>query len=512
MWRFPPPSQAGSRYVPRVWDGTQGRPLLDESSSPYVQSSSSHITEAQMPVHGSLAQLASPYNNFSHYFHDKIIVKDFFDTASISKYQFLLTGNGTKSLSGIVKQSTNAVGKILYQGRFISTAVVIAQNTIITARHCVNGCRLNELTFVDTKFGELYSLGLLEDGSIIDEDYVIFRLFFIGNPSFNLHVSPLEISNDYPTNGEWLVCFGYALQFVSYLQYVTMGRYDATDQNAPLKLVTHATTQAGFSGAPYINSKGEIIGIHLKTTHEILFAGERTGLLFANLIDPLGFSNSSSSWILTQLINASHFKIQDVSLETMTGDEFFDEFSTLVERFLETEEGLKRNFLFGNTPALTSGTGIAVLKRSETQNMAEYKGIKIGEAKYKDHAHWEVKVQKVKHGAWLWVALTEKDPRPGKAGKAGIQMGHLLSVAEYWDKGDKIAGSKYRYPAKNKWTNKANRATFKKTIARPFMTDSNNYQFEWCELNELNGSGGILFNAPAGHQWVNNAKGKPELT
>lgn len=407
------------------------------------------------------------------------------------------------------------VGQLLYDDNFIATAFVIANHCIITARHAVNLCQLKGLSYQHTKNNKRYALEVLEDGSDIQQDYIIFRLISLVKPPVTPIIPPLNIERTTPLNGEHLVLLGHAPRkfHIGHQQTAVMGMASYMGGYSPLNLYTNALTKNGYSGAPYINSKHYVVGLHLKRASEATIPGERTGLLFTTLIDSCGTINAVTSEFLTLYYYATPKNKESIAYRfsaiPMCRDDMFDEFSTTVPGFLEYEEGDKRKHLFGNTPGLKSGTGIRVLQRSEQQGTAQYLGNKAGAEKYKDHANWHVQLRKTETGPLQWIALNTVDPQ--KPGKAGVQMGHILSVAEYWEQGDP-ASAKYSVAAKSRWNGKANKKTFSKDVARPFMTDSDNYQFEWCRLNEANGAAGHVFNAPAGYQWGKNHKKKWELS
>ncbi len=403
----------------------------------------------------------------------------------------------------IIAKYSNSVGmlcEVINGAAYrIATATILAKNTIICARHSVNEYALGQLSFFYKN--TYYRLKLLEDGSLFDEDYIIFRVITAPQTSI---MTNLRISTDLPANGSHILCMGILASQTNGGLCVTMSIYNTFSLGSSITLdLPQFHTDEGFSGAPYIDAKGQLLGIHLKTTNQTLFLGERTGLSLANL-RYLNYGNNLIAACITGCLNVS-----TIPYDNMQDDEIFDEFSTLVAELSQTEEGDKRKYLFGNTPTLNTGTGRAVLKSSETTGLAKYNGTLTGEQKYKDLANWEVKVEKTLGAVKQWINLTTKDPR--KPTKAAIQMGHIVSVAEYWNTG-KAGHPKYSQPAKNEWLqHQGNKKTFSQATARPFMTDDTNYRFEWCELNESNGKNEPKFAAPTGKAWVKNAKGKPEL-
>tara|TARA_R110000868_G_scaffold8205_7_gene42792 strand:- start:110501 stop:112087 length:1587 start_codon:yes stop_codon:yes gene_type:complete len=498
-----------------LWDSQWGMPLAASSAS----SSSGHITGFQTTGasgSASSAMSASPVNNFSHYINDKIPVDDLIVRPFRYIHQFISTSYGQFHPVETIKQARDAVGLIFGCNRFLATAVVIAKNTIMAARHSVNGYRLDQLGFLEGKWGSQYRLELLEDGALIEEDYIIFRVVSEKQRPIDLFISPLKISSNVPANHEWLVCLGQMSNKDTISKYATMGQYDLANNDAPLNLTIQNITQGGFSGAPYINSKGQTVGIHLKTSQELLFEGQRTGLLFSNIINFTGGHDPFTSFILSSICTNPVFDVTKLQPQKIMPSQRFTHFSTLREGLLEVEEWDRRLYLFGGTPRISvanpkrmHATAITLLENSEKKGRAIYDGVKTGKARYRDHAHWQVYVE-VTDKQWTWKRLNTKDPRIGKERQGAIQMGHLFSVAEYWNKGNGIPGDKYQYPAKRQWSGLVNRQKFKKEIASPFMSDAENYEFQWGPLNEQRGSP-EEYDAPNGYQWDISDKKHPVL-
>lgn len=221
----------------------------------------------------------------------------------------------------IFDNQARSIGKLFDDGNFVSTLFLIKDDWVITARHSVNYCKLQNLTvmFNDSDFDESLAIpvaGVIENGEIFNLDYIVLKLSRPVNVG-----QPLVVSLDITSTS--LMFIGYDSRAV--LRFSAFPDLDLGNVSK-LRIVGYQGTGACFSGSPYINLDGEASGLHSCASSD-----HKTGIYFKTIIDmnPNGGlarlsrrENVSDVPLLTPIAYFPKFSIATAAFEFDERDKF----------------------------------------------------------------------------------------------------------------------------------------------------------------------------------------------
>ncbi len=180
------------------------------------------------------------------------------------------------------KQYEKYVGilKVKDIDEYLGVATLVQTDVIITARHIVNEWSVGDLSFELFDGRSSTISGVIEDGSRTDSsrsenkaDYLVLKLAI----AFDFEVYPkLALLNDSDKfslinrNQDGKIIYSH-------------GIFD-TGGYAPVSAFSCIFSAPGYSGSPYVDSRGNIFGIHIKASYTGIFAQDRTGVLFDSLL------------------------------------------------------------------------------------------------------------------------------------------------------------------------------------------------------------------------------------
>jgi len=307
-----------------------------------------------------------------------------------------------RHLGNLVEETIPYVGMLAETGingeyNLLGTAFIVAPNIILAARHTVNFFSIGELCFI-TNLGQYKQLILLEDGENYNLDYV---LFYIVDHGHTLKTY-LSLTTEAPVPDSHFFCIGYHEEDES--SFIVSKINAGVGQCYNLTIPSNLSSVSGFSGAPYINHKREVFGIHIKSAavDSITFR-ERTGfpvleiLRNGSLLSYIIFNKELFNK-LTATVSRLDYDFLACFLNCFQGNliincykndfyyfgknnlcnryqnslmYYFKKFSTANAILQESDES-KRSCLFGSTPSLRSLTGNQVLLRYFIKNKARH--------------------------------------------------------------------------------------------------------------------------------------------
>ena len=358
--------------------------------------------------------------------------------------------------------------EILQRHHFVSVATWVTSNIILTARHVFNGLMCSDVKLLME--GRLYSLSLLEDGADYDQDYALLYVEQATGQRM-----PLTLLA--PNEGTFFGCpiFSEFGEYDTGIAQVPFSMHHILQFESGLKVLP------GASGAPYINARGQIFGLHLSGYEEhSMWPGIVTGMTLRQILDNLP---PGRTWL--EAVCYNQYTLSFAWFYKKPIYFFDDDFIKTLPSIGQLEHRARLEAFGADNDGLESLTGSQVLLRYFLKDKARLKdtllapfskqckkflaGIKnnppLNYFTYRDeHAfdhhkpsqdicklfkaieYWEVLIHRpinndLKNTKHEWVPLNKKRIKGKKDPKevAAIQMGHKMGATDYWAYG---AGTK----------------------------------------------------------------------